>query len=85
MENNKILIEVYIPSIEKEYDIFIPISKRVGTIKKLVQAGINDLNSNDLSISDEMNFYSKDTGMVYDVNQKIIDTDLINGSRIVLI
>ena len=32
MENNKILLEVYVPSIEKEYDVFVPISKRIGTI-----------------------------------------------------
>ena len=35
--NNKILIRLYIPLIEEEYDIFIPINKRVGTIKQLLE------------------------------------------------
>ena len=37
--NNKILIEIEIPSIEKRYDVFIPINKKVGTIKRLLEGG----------------------------------------------
>ena len=43
MDNNKILLEVYIPSIEKEYDIFVPVNKKIGTIKKMIETGITDL------------------------------------------
>ena len=35
--NNKILIEIYLPTFEKRYDVFIPINKRVGTIKQLIE------------------------------------------------
>lgn len=85
MYDNKILLEIYIPSIEKEYDIFVPISKRVGTVKKLIEEGITDFSDNEISIRNDMNLYSKDTGLIYDVNMKIIDTDLANGSRLILI
>lgn len=85
MDNNKILLEVYIPSIEKEYDIFVPVNKKIGTIKKMIEAGIKDLTDDVYSISDDTNLYSKDTGNMYDVNVSLIDTDLKNGSRIILI
>lgn len=85
MDSNKILIEVYVPSIEREYDIFIPVSKRIGTIKKLIEKGISDFASDGFSIKEDSNFYSKETGLIYDVNLKVIDTDLKNGSRIILI
>ena len=76
MDNNKILLEVYIPSIEKEYDIFVPVNKKIGTIKKMIETGITDLTDDVYSISDDTNLYSKDTGNMYDVNVKLIDTDL---------
>ena len=41
--NNKILIEIEIPSIEKKYDVFIPINKKVGTIKKLLEQALLEL------------------------------------------
>lgn len=85
MNKNKILICLYIPLIEKTYDLYIPINKKVGTIKNLIEEGLLEITENDYVISPETNFYSKDTGQVYDVNQTVKDTDLKNGSRIILI
>ena len=34
---NKILVEVEVPMIEKTYDLYIPVNKRVGTIKRLME------------------------------------------------
>ena len=85
MNKNKILICLYIPLIEKKYDLYIPINKKVGTIKKLIEEGLLEITENDYVISQETNFYSKDTGQVYDVNQTVKDTDLKNGSRIILV
>ena len=85
MNRNKILICLYITLIEKSYDLFIPINKKIGTIKRLIEEGLSEITENDYIISPETNFYSKDTGQVYDVNQTVKDTDLKNGSRIILV
>ncbi len=85
MDNNKILLEVYIPAIEKEYDIFVPVNKKIGTLKKMVEKGLLDLTDNVYTVTNDTNLYSKDTGLMYDENTKLIDTDLKNGSRIILI
>ena len=70
MNNNKILLEVYIPSIEKEYDIYVPVNKKIGTVKKLVEDGLLDLTDNVYIINNDTNLYSKDTGIMYDLNEK---------------
>ena len=85
MNKNKILIELSIPLIEKNYDLYIPINKKVGTIKKLIEEGLIDLTDHDYIIKEESNFYSKETGEIYDVNKTVRETDLKNGSRIILI
>ena len=84
MNNNKILIQLYIPLIEEEYDVFIPINKRVGTIKQLLEKSISE-QSNGYIITEDTNLYSKDTGIVYDAQLLVKDTDLKNGSRVVLL
>ena len=83
--NNKILIRLYIPLIEEEYDIFIPINKRVGTIKQLLEKCISEQNDNGYVLAEDTNLYSKETGEVYDVQLLVKDTDLKNGSRVVLL
>ena len=85
MNKNKILICLYIPLIEKSYDLFIPINKKIGTVKRLIEEGLVDLTDNSYIIKENTNFYSKDTGDIYDVNLAVRDTDLKNGSKVILI
>ena len=85
MNKNKILIELEIPLVEKKYDLFIPINKKVGTIKKLIENALTDLIGTEYEIREDTNLYSKDTGEIYDVNKTVRDTDLQNGSRVILI
>ena len=83
--NNKILIELDIPVIERSYDLFIPINKKIGTIKNLIESSLVELSDNAYKINPKSNLYSKETGSIYDVNLTVKDTDLKNGSRIILI
>ena len=85
MNKNKILIELEIPIIEKKYDLFIPINKKVGTIKKLLEDALVELSDNAYKPNQATNLYSKENGTIYDVNKTVRDTDLRNGSRIILI
>ena len=85
MDKNKILIELEIPLIEKKYDLFIPINKKVGTIKSLIENALVELTEDAYKIKESTNLYSKETGAIYDVNQTVRDTDLKNGSRVILL
>ena len=85
MNKNKILIELEIPLIEKYYDLYIPINKKIGTIKRLIENTLVDLTDNAYVIKEDTNLYSKETGQIYDVNKSVRETDLKNGSRIILI
>ena len=85
MNKNKILIKLEIPLLEKKYDLFIPINKKIGTIKKLIEESLKDLTDTNYEIREDTNLYSKDTGDIYDVNKTVRDTDLQNGSRVILL
>jgi len=82
---NKVLIQLEVPLIEKKYDLFIPINKKVGTIKRLIEEALLELTDNAYVISEDTNFYSKEDGTIYDVNKTVRDTDLMNGTRIILL
>ena len=71
--------------IEKNYDLYIPINKKIGTIKALIEDGLKELTDNAYIAKESTNLYSKETGKVYDINKSVKETDLKNGSRIILI
>ncbi len=85
MHKNKVLVKLEIPLFEKKYDVFIPINKKVGTIKRLIEEALVELTDNAYCPKDDSNFFSKDTGAMYDVNETVRDTDLKNGSQIILL
>ena len=82
---NKILVELEVPLIEKKYDLFISTNKKIGTIKRLIENALVDLTDNAYVPRDDSNFYSKETGQIFDVNKTVRDTELRNGSRIILL
>lgn len=82
---NKVLIELIIPEIEESYDVYIPVSKKVGSIIKLLNRAIFELSNGTYNGGIKNYIYNKDTGVKYDVNILIKDTDIRNGTKIVLI
>ena len=84
MNTNKILVQIYLPLIDVSYDLFIPINKRIGTIKQLFEKTVVEQYPY-YEVKEDTNFYSRDTGLVYDVQVLVKDSDLKNGSRIVII
>ncbi len=83
MDKNKILIELYLPEYEREFDIFIPINKRIGTIKTIIEKILEE--SIGYEIKDDTNLYSKDTGLEYNTQLLVKDTDLKNASKVILV
>ena len=83
--NNKILITINVPLLCKSYDLFIPINKKVGTIRKYCIDVINELSDNSLVNIDKLNLYDKDGSIVYDLNVYVKGSGIVNGTEFILI
>lgn len=83
--NNKILITVNVLLLSKSYDLFIPINKKVGTIRKYCIDVINELSDNSLVNIDKLNLYDKDGCIVYDLNVYVKGSGIVNGTEFILI
>ena len=57
--NNKILIQLIVPDIEKTYTIFIPLNKKIGNVILLLCKSIRELNNNDNVISNNACLYNR--------------------------
>lgn len=82
---NKILISIYVPLIEQEYDLFIPVNRKVGVIKKLIIKAIIELSDNNYRENDLIKISNRLTNMIYDDNEFIVDTDIRNGTKLILL
>lgn len=81
--NNKILVLLYIPIIDKEYSVLLPIGKTMGAIKFYLIDIIASLN--ELKFVDDMDLYDKETRKKYSDDSLLKDTNIKNGTKLVLL
>ena len=82
--NNKILIQLIVPDIEKTYTIFIPLNKKIGNVILLLCKSIRELNNNDNVISNNACLYNRETNEIYTPNQLIKDSTIKSGTTLIL-
>ncbi len=83
--HNKILIVLEVPSIERKYNVFLPINKKISNIIVLLTNAISELTSGGYVVRGNEKLYNKINGTKYDSNVYLKDSDLSNGSIVILI
>ena len=76
---NKILINLYIPSLDENYNLFIPINKKVGTIKNTIISTTKNL------VEGSYKLVLLESGAIVDDNVYVKNSGIVNGSRLILI
>ena len=82
---NKILINLYVPNLNQHYDLFIPVNEFIWKINKLVVKSISDLSDGKLLMNQNYVIANIETGKIYDNNDIVINTDIRNTTKLVLI
>ena len=82
---NKVLVKLYVPIIEQQYDVWIPINKKVYKVINLLIKTVNDLCGGNYRPIKTPLLYEKSTAKIYDINLSVKDNNIKNGSEIILI
>lgn len=81
---NKVLIEVKLPAAGMSYDIFVPDSMQVGTLTALVASAFSRLSGGVYIAGENAVLCEQKTGVQYNVNARIYETDIRNGTKLLL-
>ena len=81
MLENKVLVNIYILSLDENMEMFLPVNEKIGNISKLLNTTLFD------SIDFEKNnvIFNVDTGTAYNNNDLIKKTDIRNGTKLMLV
>ena len=80
---NKILVEVSVPMLDEEYDVFIPISKTVSKVTELLEKSIRELSNVAFAHQEKISLYDI-SGRQIEPNLTIRDSEVTNGSKLIL-
>ena len=82
--NNKVLVELLVPVLEIIYDVFITINIKIGNVIVLLSKMVSELSDGYFIANGKNILYSGDTGEKYRMNDLVANTDIRNGSKIIL-
>lgn len=82
---DKILVEVYLPSAELTYDVYIPIESKISEITQLISNAITDISDNKYKKGVDITLCDFLTGKEYKQNTRVFETNLENGSKLMLV
>lgn len=82
---NKVYVEIIVPDLEESFSVFLPINRRIGQVIILVNKALNEITNGNYIINNNRNLYNQTSGIKYTINSLIRETDIRNGSKIVLL
>ena len=82
---NKVFIKLRVPEIDKEYDLYLPVNKKIGNIIILLNEAINELSLGEIEISQKNKLYNEKTQELYSPDTLLLNTNIRNGTTLVLI
>lgn len=82
--NNKVLVKINMPQMDLQFDVFIPVNEIVWKIKKMLLKAISDLSDIKFDIDNNFSLINEDSDLIYNDNDIIIDTDIRNGTKLMI-
>lgn len=82
---NKVLINLFVPSINENFEILVLENKKLLELKKLMIEGIINLTNNEFVNNDKFEICNQETGMIYDLNYTVKENCITDGTKLILI
>ena len=82
---NKVLVKVYVPSIDEQYEIYIPTNETIKKVLELIVKSVYELSDSNLNQESKHYMLDPDTSSIYTNEQIIRDTNIKNSKKIILI
>ena len=82
--NFRVYVTLEIPILDKEYELLVPVDRRVHDLIAVLKNNMPELSEN--YYKDKVpSLYNKISGEMYDMNQIIKDSNIKTGTRLLLI
>ncbi|MCI8460932.1 MAG: hypothetical protein HFE81_05995 [Bacilli bacterium] len=83
--NTSVFVKIVVPEIDKSYDVYLPVNKKVGNIINLLNSSISEMSSGEFPVSNNNKLYNSRTLERYASNVLLYNTTIRNGSVLILI
>ena len=83
--NNKVLVSLKVPELDKCYDIFLPVNRKIGNIIILINKTLNEMTGGSIPITSACGLVNIDTKEIYKPDTLLVNTSIRNGSKLMIL
>lgn len=81
---NKVLVKINFPELSISFELFIPVNEVIWKIRTLIFKAVQEIYALK-NINKNVYLINKQTGQLYDNNLIILDTDIRNGTELLIV
>jgi hypothetical protein len=83
--DNKVLVCLKVPEIDRLFDVYLPVNKKIGNILILINKFLNDYTSGSFPITSNIGLFNLDTRELYSPDTLLINTSIRNGTKLMIL
>ncbi|MGN1269150.1 MAG: hypothetical protein ACI4U0_06660 [Candidatus Aphodocola sp.] len=80
----KILIKLFLPELEQSFEMYIPVNRTIGQVIELMNKVVNDITLNVYPIKEGLQLMNRRNNTFYEYNDLIRNTNIRNGTELVM-
>ncbi len=82
---DKVLVEVYVPTLKTSYDMFLPTNAMMHEVLKLIMKAVTDLSGGRFIADENTIICYRGNGAIININLSVFELDIHNGTKLMLI
>ena len=83
--DDKVLVRLIVPEINMTYDVYLPITKKIGNIIILLNKAVNELSLGSFPLSNTNKLYNARSNEKYPSDVLLYNTNIRNGTHLILV
>ena len=81
----KVLVEVYVPGLERSFDVFIPVQSPMYEVLELIKKAVREMSDGRFVVNENTTLCHRENGTIININLSVYELRIKNGSKLMLI
>lgn len=81
----KVLVEVFVPVLDRSFDIFIPLQSPMYEVLELIKKAVKEMSDGRFIANENTAICHREDGTIININLSVYELEIRNGSKLMLI
>lgn len=81
----KVLVEVFVPVLDRTFDIFIPLRSPMYEVLELIKKAVKEMSDGRFVANENTALCHREDGTIININLSVYELEIRNGSKLMLI